>query len=106
MKPRHIDDIRASIKNGIWCSSTNGNKVLEAAWNVRKPGEMILLIFSVIGRYDIPLSPNSLVDSTIALNTAAWLRSPDRTITMLSQIYSWKGVVGGEFYYIALTFFG
>jgi hypothetical protein len=74
MKPRHIDDIRASIKNGIWCSSTNGNKVLEQAWNLRKPGEMILLLFSVTGRYEIFPRRDSLIDNLQALNTAASLR--------------------------------
>lgn len=52
MKPKNLDDIRASIKNGIWSSSTNGNKILEQAWNLRRPGEMILLLFSVTGRYE------------------------------------------------------
>ena len=55
MKPRQDDDVRASIKNGIWCSSKNGNKKLEQAWNVRKTGEMILLLFSVTERYEVLL---------------------------------------------------
>lgn len=105
MKPRHIDDIRASIKNGIWCSSTNGNKVLKEAWNHRKPGEMILLLFSVIGRYDIPLSRNYLANSSKALNIAGWLRSQDRTMPMLSQTYSWRDVAGGKLL-LHWTYFG
>lgn len=53
MKPSHIDDVRAAIKNGIWCSSKNGNKILEQAWALHKPGEMILLLFSVTRRYNL-----------------------------------------------------
>lgn len=55
MKPRKDDDVRASIKNGIWCSSEYGNQKLKEAWNARKTGEMILLLFSVTGRYEVLL---------------------------------------------------
>lgn len=58
MKPKNIGDVRASIKNGIWCSSPNGNKVIEQAWNLRRLNEMILLLFSVTGRYEILFKPS------------------------------------------------
>lgn len=59
MKSDNITDIRTSIKNGIWCSSEYGHNVLEQAWNQRKAEEKIMLIFSVVRRYEIvsTLSP-------------------------------------------------
>lgn len=52
MKSDNITDIRTSIKNGIWCSSKHGHEVLEQAWNEHKPEEKIVLIFSVVRRYE------------------------------------------------------
>lgn len=53
MKSDHTHDIDAAVKNGIWSSSDSGNRVLDSAWRGRKPGETIVIFFSVVRRYAI-----------------------------------------------------
>ena len=56
MKSTNIYNLRASVEHEVWSSTKGANKVLQNAWEVRKPGEKIIFIFSITHRYGVCVS--------------------------------------------------
>ncbi len=53
MKSTNIYNLRASVKHGVWSSTKGANRVLQNAWENKKPGEEIIFIFSITHRYEM-----------------------------------------------------
>ena len=53
MKSTNIYNLRASVEHGVWSSTKGANRVLQNAWENKKPGEKIIFIFSITHRYDV-----------------------------------------------------
>ena len=53
MKSTNIYNLRASVEHEVWSSTKGANKVLQNAWEARKPEEKIVFIFSITHRYGV-----------------------------------------------------
>ncbi|KAF6221379.1 hypothetical protein HO133_002234 [Letharia lupina] len=51
MKSTNIHNLRASVEHEVWSSTKGANRVLQNAWESRKPGEKIIFMFSITHRY-------------------------------------------------------
>ena len=54
MKSTNIYNLRASVEHEVWSSTKGANRVLQNAWENKKPGERIIFIFSITHRYGVP----------------------------------------------------
>lgn len=53
MKSTNIYNLRASVEHEVWSSTKGANRVLQNAWENRKPEEKIIFIFSITHRYGV-----------------------------------------------------
>lgn len=53
MKSTNIYNLRASVEHEVWSSTKGANRVLQNAWENKKPDEKIIFIFSITHRYDV-----------------------------------------------------
>ncbi|KAL9074241.1 MAG: hypothetical protein Q9161_002435 [Pseudevernia consocians] len=61
MKSTNVYNLRASVEHEVWSSTKGANRVLQNAWENRKPGEKIIFIFSITHRYAIDIVENIVV---------------------------------------------
>ena len=53
MKSTNIFNLRASVEHGVWSSTKGANRVLQNAWDTKKPEEKIIFIFSITHKYGV-----------------------------------------------------
>ena len=53
MKSTNIFNLRASVEHGVWSSTKGANRVLQNAWETKKPEEKIIFIFSITHKYGV-----------------------------------------------------
>ena len=53
MKSTNIFNLRASVEHGVWSSTKGANRVLQNAWDNKKPEEKIIFIFSITHKYGV-----------------------------------------------------
>ena len=51
MKSNNIHTLRASVEHQVWSSTKGANKVLQDAWEARKPGEKVMVLCSFTHKY-------------------------------------------------------
>ena len=73
------------MKHEVWSSTKGANRVLQNAWENRKPGEKIMFIFSITHRYVVSplLKRTSLIIQAATVSgesTVVWRKCRDHSI--------------------------
>ena len=92
MKSTNIYNLRASVEHGVWSSTKGANRVLQNAWENKKPEEKIIFIFSITHRYILSsmienmfLTNGAVID--MVGNIVVWRKCQDRSILRGRSIF-------------------